>query len=452
MPRFDEVTHQKNVKFRLIPTYNSTYANRYVRYREGSVTLSNDVLTFNGSSNRLYYYNTQPIRSIRIICTPNSTTQNLIKLNATQSIRISSGTVTATGFTGASIFVNGVRSSTFTGGKADIVVTSGQSNWIYPNDLIVGFVSSYFNGTIEMVELSADRWADLEVKAMYDYGDIYFLDIPQNNSFVSFNYEPRVYANGGSLSPEMLASYAVFDRKTRFYGLRTRHVRRNAFLAREFTGALVPFYLSKDDNLVVGNAVDVKAVNFEEGTTPLSSYAVNQGITGNGSGYLNTGVVPSGTSELGLNSSGLMCYYNSLNNTARQLIGCNDSVGTTCRFLLQVNNVTKAYVSYNNDITGIATTYVNEPNLMLMYRNNSLNYKRLGNGISIATITATTTAKPDYAIFVFSNNNTNVSSIPTSQSFATYGITDSIANDAEAEMISKLENEQAIDFKRNTYI
>jgi len=255
------------------------------------------------------------------------------------------------------------------------------------------------------------------------------------------------YTNGLAISG--VATYA--DRKSLDLhvktqiasGTRYKQVRFNPFWGQNFAMARVPLYRSKTPGVTVGNATDVNV--------GLSSYAVNQGITGNGSGYLNTGVVPSGTSELGLNSSGLMCYYNSLNNITRQLIGSSDNVGTAGRFFLQVNNVTKAYVSYNSDIVGIATTYVNEPNLMLMYRNNSLNYKRLGNGVSLATITATTTAKPDYAIFVFARDTTGVASIPTSQSLATYGIFDSIANDTEAILLSNETNALMTINGRNTY-
>jgi hypothetical protein len=117
-----------------------------------AVTFLNGIGTFNGSSSKVVFGKTYSgIKSIRIKFKPSSTTQNILKLTSSHSISASSGTLSATGVSSPTIYVNGSVSSTITTGWNDVVVTTATG--ITVNALTIGYITSYLAGDVEIVEM-----------------------------------------------------------------------------------------------------------------------------------------------------------------------------------------------------------------------------------------------------------------------------------------------------------
>jgi len=112
----------------------------------------NGVATFNGTSSKIEYQNASGTKSLRIILTPSLTTTEVLKLTSTHNITISSSTVVANGFTGTSIYVNGVSGSAITPGVSNEIVITYTSQ-VIPDSFVVGQITGYFTGDIELIEL-----------------------------------------------------------------------------------------------------------------------------------------------------------------------------------------------------------------------------------------------------------------------------------------------------------
>jgi len=228
-------------------------------------------------------------------------------------------------------------------------------------------------------------------------------------------------------------------------GTRYKQVRFNPFWGQNLAMARVPLYRSRTPGVIVGNATDVNA-----GTTPLSSYAVNQGITGNGSGYLNTGVVPSATGEMGASTSGLMAYQIKDTITANStLIGAFNTTGFTSILALSQSTLGIRYYHYSLAPTALTA---NMKGLFLgANTNRTLNTELYQNSYFAAGSGVVGTNKVNRNVLIFAwALNAGVSGI-TNATLATYGITDSIANDTEAILLSNETNALMTINGRNTY-
>jgi len=97
------------------------------------------------------------VKSVEFWVNPASTTEYFIDMNGTAYISASSGTVSATGFTSPTIFVDGIESTTLVSGKwQHIAITSGTA--INASDLEIGRLSGQeeFDGMIDEVRLWSD--------------------------------------------------------------------------------------------------------------------------------------------------------------------------------------------------------------------------------------------------------------------------------------------------------
>ena len=132
-----------------------------------SVTYSQGKGTFNGSSSNIAYKNQFGVKYVRIKLALTTTTQSILTLSATHSITVSSGTISATGFSSPTIYVNGVASSTITTAESEIVVRTATA--INANLFVLGKVSTnYLNGTVNYIELGNRVLSASEVSNLYN--------------------------------------------------------------------------------------------------------------------------------------------------------------------------------------------------------------------------------------------------------------------------------------------
>jgi len=113
-------------------------------------------LKFDGNSDYVNAGNVGTgIKTVEFWVYPNSTTNYLIDLNGSAYISVSSGTISATGFTDPTIYVNGASSSTLSAGSWQHVAVV-TSTAIDASAVYLGKISSdYFNGAIDELRLSS---------------------------------------------------------------------------------------------------------------------------------------------------------------------------------------------------------------------------------------------------------------------------------------------------------
>ena len=155
-----------------------------------SVVYSQSKAVFNGVSSNITYNNVSGVKSVRIKLTLATTTQNILKLTSTHSISVSGGTISATGFSSPSIYVNGVLSSTITTAESEIVVTTATA--ITANLFTLGYVSGYLNGNVNYIECYKSA---LNPSEIYNLAfDLAFKDLVANQSEVLGS---ELVTNGG---------------------------------------------------------------------------------------------------------------------------------------------------------------------------------------------------------------------------------------------------------------
>lgn len=110
------------------------------------------------------------VNSVSFWIKATNTTKKILDLNGTASIEVSSGTITANNFTGATIYVNGAVSSTITANKWYFVtVTTGTA--INASAVDIGRISSgYFSGAIDDVRMYNRALSAREVGQLYSVG------------------------------------------------------------------------------------------------------------------------------------------------------------------------------------------------------------------------------------------------------------------------------------------
>ena len=111
-------------------------------------------LSFNGSNQSVSVASTiNGVKSVSFWVKPTSTTESMIALTGSARITASGGTISATGFTSPTIYVNGVISSTLTANIWQyITVTTGTG--INASALTFGLANSvYFNGLLDQIRM-----------------------------------------------------------------------------------------------------------------------------------------------------------------------------------------------------------------------------------------------------------------------------------------------------------
>jgi len=217
---------------------------------------------------------------------PTSTTESFLELNGSVSISASSGTISATGFTSPTIYVNGAETSTIVSGAwQHVAVTSGTS--VNASAFNLGKIGSdYFDGSLDEVRLWSDVRTAEEIRenSYYTlYGDeaglevYYRMDLGSGSTTTVFNTTSTSYdgtmTNMDSSSDRV--SSAAF---TSWYGVGNS----NWFSAVNWSNG-TPFWASNMGLNEQSGSLDNDPTN--SGTRTITSIFIGSGqtvaITGN---------------------------------------------------------------------------------------------------------------------------------------------------------------------------
>lgn len=130
-----------------------------VLFINGRIELSTDgKITYSGVR--------RGVKTVRIVLNLDSTTEDIIQLTSSHSITVSGGTISATGFSAPTIYVNGTATSTITATKSEIVITTDTA--IDVDDLVIGYVSGYLEGKLELVSFYNYSFIAAEISNLYE--------------------------------------------------------------------------------------------------------------------------------------------------------------------------------------------------------------------------------------------------------------------------------------------
>ena len=150
-----------------VETFNSLTA----ILRNGGVavsppTIDDGVADFIASgSNKIIYPPKGGIKSLRFLINLDSTTENILKLSSSHSVTVSGGTLSATGFSSPTIYVDNSATSAITTGWREVIITTATA--IAANDIQLGYVSAYGDFKIDSLEFCARQWTAAEVSNLY---------------------------------------------------------------------------------------------------------------------------------------------------------------------------------------------------------------------------------------------------------------------------------------------
>jgi len=142
----------------------------------------NNGLTTDGTDDEVTYAeSTNSVKSISFWITLETTTENIMQLSASHSIEAGSGTLTATGVTSPTFYVDGTATATITTARSHVVITTGTA--FDADDIQIGQDASFGQFKIEElkmwdVTLTAQEASDLANNTTYDYINEAVLDLP----------------------------------------------------------------------------------------------------------------------------------------------------------------------------------------------------------------------------------------------------------------------------------
>lgn len=126
-------------------------------------------LSFNGANDFVSASNIGNVNSASFWINTSSTTQKMINLNATTYVELSNGTITATGFTSPTIYIDGAVSSTLTSGWHHVTITTGTT--ISASAVLLGKVgTNYMSGSLDDVRFYSRAITADEVSRLYKLG------------------------------------------------------------------------------------------------------------------------------------------------------------------------------------------------------------------------------------------------------------------------------------------
>lgn len=152
----------------------------------GSPTIANGI-TLNGSSQYVTYGAYAGIKGVTIDLAATTTTEDILDFDGgTHTLEVGSGTITATGWSSPTIYVNGAASSTLTTARSTITVTTATA--FDATAFIVGLVTaSYFDGTIYSVTLHREELSAGEASDIYAADTFRELDALKSDTWLDFN-------------------------------------------------------------------------------------------------------------------------------------------------------------------------------------------------------------------------------------------------------------------------
>jgi len=102
------------------------------------------------------------VKTVAIMLTPKSTSEDIADLDGgTHTIEVTTGTVTATGFSSPTIYVNGLSGSTLAANQSQLIIITTATG-ISASAFQVGTETTFFDGTISAVMVSADEFTATE--------------------------------------------------------------------------------------------------------------------------------------------------------------------------------------------------------------------------------------------------------------------------------------------------
>jgi len=144
----------------------------------------NNGLTTDGTDDEVTYTEiAKNVQTISFWVTLQTTTEDIMQLSATHSIEAGTGTLTATGVTAPTFYVNGAATATITTARSHVVITTGTA---FDADAIqIGQDASFGQFKIEdlkmwTVALTAVEVTDLANDYTYDYINESVFDLPMN--------------------------------------------------------------------------------------------------------------------------------------------------------------------------------------------------------------------------------------------------------------------------------
>ncbi|MDE1975233.1 MAG: LamG domain-containing protein, partial [Patescibacteria group bacterium] len=127
-------------------------------------------LKFDGSTSYVGVSNTIATRSVSFWVKPTTSSASMINLTSGAYVTASAGTITATGFTSPTIYVNGSAGSTLTANVWNHIVVTDTAN-TSANAITIGKANgSYTGGVIDDVRIYNRALSATEVKQLYDMG------------------------------------------------------------------------------------------------------------------------------------------------------------------------------------------------------------------------------------------------------------------------------------------
>jgi hypothetical protein len=130
----------------------------------------NKALNFAGSTNSVAVNSISNIKSVSFWVNPSSTTESLLSLTATIYVSASSGTITATGFTSPTIYVNGKVNSTLTANTWQNIIITTETP-ITGSAITLGRANgTSLNGLLDEVKIYKGTLSSDEIKLDYNKG------------------------------------------------------------------------------------------------------------------------------------------------------------------------------------------------------------------------------------------------------------------------------------------
>lgn len=219
----------------------------------------------------------------------------------------------------------------------------------------------------------------------------------------------RVRTNGGSVSGTTLTAVSKFCRDIENAGIRSRFYRLNLFCggtsgtAVGLNSALVPLYRGPSlGGTQYGNTTDTNVGPFFSG-----DYAESNGLDGDGSKYLNTGLSPD---NMGVPATVHLAAFKGAGtwNTTREFMGSRDAddfYTMQCRY--PASTVPSLSVLLGGAVSTINETAIStSASFLIATRPSSSELYLWQNGVKIATggTAATTPGANSYPYMVFTRN------------------------------------------------
>jgi hypothetical protein len=132
-------------------------------------TIIGDALVLDGSTGYIDVGNTgQTVKTVSFLVSPDTTTEDFIDLDGgTHTIEIAAGTLTATGFSSPTLYVDGAASSVLIADKWQRVVVTTATGFT-ASDLDIGKETIFLQGKISNVKMYSDEKSAAWVTAQHD--------------------------------------------------------------------------------------------------------------------------------------------------------------------------------------------------------------------------------------------------------------------------------------------